>query len=80
MVTLKEQLAAFPELSVAVHETVVSPNGNEKLSGWVHERRGELSTLSHTAGLKGTPEAVESPTSVMKSASEQLTIGAWLSA
>ena len=80
IVTLKEQLATFPELSEALHETAVSPNGNIKLSGWLQLRRGELSTLSHTAGMKGTPEAVESPTSVMKSASEQLTIGAWLSA
>ena len=74
--TLNEQFATFSELSTASHETAVSPNGNEKLSGWEQVRRGELSTLSHTAGMKGTPEAVESPTSVMKSASEQLTIGA----
>ena len=79
MVTLKEQLAAFPELSVAVHETVVSPNGNEKLSGWEQVRRGELSTLSHTAGMKVTSEAVETPTSVMKNASEQYSVGAWSS-
>ena len=78
--TLKEQLAPFPELSKASHKTVVSPNGNEKLNGWEQVRRGELSTLSHTAGMKVTFEAVEAPSSVMKSASEQLTIGTWLSA
>ena len=77
---LKEQLAPFSELSEASHETVVSPNGNEKLSGWEHVRLGELSTLSHTAGMKATSEAVEAPPSVTKIASEQFRVGAWLSA
>ena len=76
---LKEQLALFPELSEAEHETVVSPNGNEKLSGWEQVRRGVLSTLSHTPGMKLTSEAVEAPRSVTKIASEQFMIGAWLS-
>ena len=73
---LKEQLALFPELSEAEHETVVSPNGNDKLSGWEQVRRGVLSTLSHTAGMKVSFEAVEAPVSVIKSASEQFTEGA----
>ena len=77
--TLKKQLATFPEPSEAVHETVVSPNGNAKLGGWEQDRRGELSTLSHTAGMKVTSEAVEAPRSVMKSALEQLMIGSWSS-
>ena len=77
--TLKEQLPTFPELSEALHETIVLPNGNEKLSGWEQVRLGLLSTLSHTAGLKMTFEAVETPMSASKSASEQLMIGAWLS-
>ena len=78
--TLKKQPAPFPELSKALQETFVLPNGNEKLNGWEQVRRGELSTLSHTAGMKVTSEAVEAPRSVMKSASEQFRVGAWLSA
>ena len=78
-VTLKEQLATFPELSEALHETVVSPNGNEQLSGWEQVRLGVLSTLSNTAGMKVMFEAVEAPTSVMTSTLEQSRTGAWLS-
>ena len=76
---MKEQLATFPELSEALHETVVLPNGNTKSSGWEQARLGVLSTLSNTAGLKVTFEAVEAPTSVMTSTLEQLRTGAWLS-
>ena len=79
-VTLNEHLATFPELSEALHETVVVPNTNDQLSGWEQVRRGRLSTLSHTAGMKVTFEAVGAPTSVINSASEQFRVGAWLSA
>ena len=77
---MKEQFAPFPELSKTLQETDVLPNGNEKLSGWEQVRRGELSTLSHTAGMKVTSEANEAPWSVMMSESEQFRVGATSSA
>ena len=62
--TLKEQVSMFDELSVAVHVTVVSPNGNTEPDAGTQATVGAGSTASVAVGsVNVTVDDVVSPKS-----------------
>ena len=64
-VTIKEQVSVFVELSVAVHSTGVSPNGNADPDAGTQATVGAGSTASVAVGANVTLDDVVSPISVL---------------
>lgn len=76
MVTLKEHWSEFPDESVAVHVTWVSPRIKTSSESCEHTTRGERSALSQTGGSIKRFVALGLPSSVLNILSVQFKVGA----
>ena len=74
--TLKEHWAEFPDESVALHVTSVSPRIKTSSELCEHTTSGELSALSQTDGSMNRFVALGLPSSVLKILSVQFKVGA----